>query len=219
MRAAFGDFVVDGDTRQLLRDDMPVHLTPKAYQLLQLLVEAWPRALSKEELQEGLWPSTYVEESNLSVVVAELRATLGDDARQPRYVRTVHGFGYAFAADVRRESGAPRAQAARERGAWWVFSSALQVKLHAGENMVGRELPVDIWLDSSSVSRRHACLHVDGHTLRLEDLGSKNGTWRNGARVTGTVEMADGDELRFGSVVMQLRWAVAAASTETMGPI
>ncbi len=219
MRAAFGKFVVDGDTRQLLRDGEPVHLTPKAYQLLTLLVETWPRALSKEELQEGLWPSTYVDESNLSVVVAELRASLGDDARQPRYVRTVHGFGYAFAADVRREGSGPRARVEKERGAWWLFSSAVQVKLHEGDNLVGRELPVDVWLDSSSVSRRHARLHVAGRTLRLEDLASKNGTWRNAERVTDVVELADGDELRFGSLLMQLRWAVAAASTETMGPI
>ena len=219
MRAAFGEFVVDGDTRQLLRDGNPVHLTPKAYQLLLLLVDTWPRALSKEELQEGLWPSTYVEESNLSVVVAELRASLGDDARQPRYVRTVHGFGYAFAADVRREGSGQRVAVEKERGAWWLCSSAVQVKLHDGENIVGRELPVDVWLDSGSVSRRHACLRLDGRALTLQDLASKNGTWRNGERVTDSVDLADGDELRFGSVQMQLRWAVAAASTEAMSPI
>ena len=73
MRARFGEFVVDFETRQLIRDGRPVHLTPKAYQLLALLVEAQPRALSKEELQQGLWPSTFVDEANLSVVGAELR--------------------------------------------------------------------------------------------------------------------------------------------------
>jgi len=103
MRARFGEFIVDFETRQLLRDTHPIHLTPKAYQLLVLLVEAQPRALSKDELQQGLWPSTFVDEANLSVVVAELRSALGDDARQPRYVRTVHGFGYAFAATVARD--------------------------------------------------------------------------------------------------------------------
>jgi DNA-binding winged helix-turn-helix (wHTH) protein len=107
MRARFGEFIVDFETRQLLRDAHPVHLTPKAYQLLVLLVEAQPRALSKDELQQGLWPSTFVDEANLSVVVAELRSALGDDARQPRYVRTVHGFGYAFAATVARDQPTP----------------------------------------------------------------------------------------------------------------
>ena len=123
MRARFGEFIVDFETRQLLRDAHPVHLTPKAYQLLVLLVEAQPRALSKDELQQGLWPSTFVDEANLSVVVAELRSALGDDARQPRYVRTVHGFGYAFAATVARDQPTP-APGSLRGGAWWLIPRA-----------------------------------------------------------------------------------------------
>src|SRR5215510_7000746 len=120
MRARFGEFIVDLETRQLLRGaDHPIHLTPKAYQLLVLLVEAQPRALSKDELQQGLWPSTFVDEANLSVVVAELRSALGDDARQPRYVRTVHGFGYAFAATVLRDRGVITELPAQS-GSWWL---------------------------------------------------------------------------------------------------
>jgi DNA-binding winged helix-turn-helix (wHTH) protein len=217
MRARFGDFVVDFETRQLLRVASPIHLTPKAYQLLTLLVEAQPRALSKDELQKALWPSTFVDEANLTVIVAELRAALGDDARQPRFVRTVHGFGYAFAAEVVEER---RGEAEfRSSGAWWLYAPGLQIKLQAGENVVGREPPVEVWLDSGSVSRRHARVVVDRQRTSLEDLDSKNGTWVNGRRVEGLVDIADGDELRFGSVVVHLRWAEAAASTETFGPL
>jgi DNA-binding winged helix-turn-helix (wHTH) protein len=218
MRARFGEFVVDLETRQLLRDARPVHLTPKAYQLLGLLVEAQPRALSKDELQHGLWPSTFVDEANLSVVVAELRAALGDDARQPRYVRTVHGFGYAFAADVVRDQPAATPRSS-DRGAWWLHSESHHAKLHDGENNVGRELPTDVWLDSGSVSRRHARIVVEGGTAWIEDLGSKNGTTVNGQRVTARVTLSDGDEVRFGAVLMRLRWAVAAGSTETLGQV
>jgi DNA-binding winged helix-turn-helix (wHTH) protein len=216
MRARFGEFIVDFETRQLLRDAHPVHLTPKAYQLLVLLVEAQPRALSKDELQQGLWPSTFVDEANLSVVVAELRSALGDDARQPRYVRTVHGFGYAFAATVARDQPTP-APGSLRGGAWWLHSESTHAKLQEGDNAVGRELPTDVWLDSGSVSRRHAKIVVEGMTAWLEDLGSKNGTTVNGQKVTTRVKLSDGDEVRFGAVLMRLRWAVAAGSTETLG--
>ncbi len=173
MRARFGEFVVDLDGRQLLRDGHSLHLTPKAYQLLAMLIEAEPRALSKDELQQGLWPSIFVDDANLSVIVAELRAVLGDNARRPRYVRTVHGFGYAFTAEVTRERG--RDVKTPESGAWWLHGDDVQARLAGGENIVGRDLPIDVWLDSGSVSRRHARLVVTGRTVSLEDLGSKNG--------------------------------------------
>ena len=217
MQAHFGEFIVDFETRQLLRQSQPVHLTPKAYQLLALLVEARPRALSKDELQHGLWPSTFVDKANLTVIVAELRAALGDDARRPTYVRTVHGFGYAFAAVTTHTASAQTHQPTP--GAWWLHSDNLHVKLQTGENLVGRELPIDVWLDSASVSRRHARIVIDDAKLFLEDLGSRNGTWVNGRRVEGRQDIADGDELRFGPIVMRLRWTVAARSTEAFEPV
>ena len=218
MRARFGEFVVDFETRQLIRDARPVHLTPKAYQLLALLVEARPRALSKDELQQGLWPSTFVDEANLSVVVAELRAALGDAARQPRFVRTVHGFGYAFEAEVTRAAGLGQSRQS-PAGSWWLHSESVHAGLHEGENLVGRDLPIDVWLDSGGVSRKHARVVVEGESAWVEDLGSKNGTWVNGRKVSGRTEVSDGVEIRFGPVQMWLRWTIPAGSTETIGPM
>jgi DNA-binding winged helix-turn-helix (wHTH) protein len=217
MRTRFGDFAVDLDTRQLFRGTDPVHLTPKAYQLLVLLVEAHPRALSKAELQQGLWPSTIVEEANLSVIVAELRAALDDDARQPWFVRTVHGYGYAFAADVVRDRG--RMPRDRLAGQWWFYADGVQVRLEDGEALVGREPPIAVWLNSGSVSRRHARLVVNGESVSVEDLGSKNGTYVNGRQVTSRTELHDGDTVRFGVITLTLRWTLAPMSTETMGPV
>jgi DNA-binding winged helix-turn-helix (wHTH) protein len=216
MQVTFGPFVVDFQTRQLLRDSQSLHLTPKAYHLLALLVESRPRAISKSELQQSLWPSTFVGEANLTVLVAELRAALGDDARRPTYVRTVFGFGYAFAADI---TDAPVTTAApTASGVWWLHSDIRHIKLHDGDNVVGREMPVDVWLDTPSVSRQHARIVIDGRHSFLEDLGSRNGTWLNGSRVTGRHEMADGDELRFGPIVFRLRWATTSGPTESMTP-
>jgi non-specific serine/threonine protein kinase len=96
VRWTFGDFVLDLDARELLRAGAPVSLSPKAFQLLGTLVEACPRALSKSALQDRLWPGTFVVEKNLTNLVGEIREALGDDAAHPRYIRTVHRFGYAF---------------------------------------------------------------------------------------------------------------------------
>ena len=96
MRWTFGDFVLDLDARELVRAASPVSLSPKAFQLLSILVEACPRALSKTALQDRLWPGTFVVEKNLTNLVGEIREALGDDAAHPRYIRTVHRFGYAF---------------------------------------------------------------------------------------------------------------------------
>jgi predicted ATPase/DNA-binding winged helix-turn-helix (wHTH) protein len=95
-RCAFGDFVIDPGTRELLRAGRPVPLSPKAFQLLGILVESRPRALSKSELQDRLWPGTFVVEKNLTNLVGEIRAALGDAPAHPSFIRTVPRFGYAF---------------------------------------------------------------------------------------------------------------------------
>src|SRR5687768_2559909 len=95
-RVAFGDFVLDFETRELRRGTTPVALSPKAFQLLGLLVENRPKALSKSDLQERLWPGTFVVEKNLTNLIAEIRHALGDAASDPMFVRTIHRFGYAF---------------------------------------------------------------------------------------------------------------------------
>src|SRR6185436_12510804 len=98
MRLRFGPCMLDLDTRQLVRNGREIHLTPKAYALLDALISDRPKVVSKADLQHRLWPDTFVVEANLSALVAEIRTALGDRARAPRYVRTVHGFGYAFCA-------------------------------------------------------------------------------------------------------------------------
>ena len=91
MRIRFGPFVLDVNTRQLTRESGPVHLTRKAFELLVALAVERPNVLSKQVLQQRLWPETFVAEANLSNLIAEIREALGDQARPPRYVRTAHG--------------------------------------------------------------------------------------------------------------------------------
>src|SRR5829696_8807321 len=107
---SFGDFRLDEERRQVLRGDTPLPVEPKAFELLSLLVERQPRALSKAQIHDVLWAGTFVSESALAGLVADLRAVLGDDARRPRFIRTVHGFGYAFCGEA-RDDGQPVAAA------------------------------------------------------------------------------------------------------------
>src|SRR5262245_37297001 len=112
MRVRFGDCVFDSATRELRRAGASVPLTPKAFELLELLLRSRPRALSKDTIHGALWPDTHVSDSSLTRLAAEVRASLGDSARHPQFLRTVYGFGYAFSGDAADES--PDAAPARD---------------------------------------------------------------------------------------------------------
>jgi len=96
MQVSFGGFVLDWDSRELRRGAEPVRLSPKALQLLQILVTERPNALSKVDLQNRLWPDTFVVEKNLANLISEIREALGEDPLDPRFIRTVPRYGYAF---------------------------------------------------------------------------------------------------------------------------
>ena len=207
---SFDSFILDCTTRQLLHRREAVHLSPKAYELLQMLVEAAPRALSKVQLQDRIWPDTFVVEANLQHLIAEIRRALGDDPRHPRYVRTLFGFGYAF------QQPAIRVDAAEQQGVCRLAWDEGRVTLAAGEYTIGRDAAVDVVLDSTTVSRQHARLRISGAAVALEDLGSKNGTFVGDRRVDGVVTLSDGDGLRFGSVAVTIRIGGGAAATATV---
>ena len=117
MKLRLGEMTLDLDARQLVRGADEVHLSPKAFELLKILVENRPRALAKNELHERLWPATFVSEVNLAALIAEIRDALGDDARKPVFVRTAHRFGYAFSGSALET---PRIEPARATFCWLV---------------------------------------------------------------------------------------------------
>ena len=110
MRFSLGEFVLDRSTRQLLCAGVERHLEPKAFELLDLLLDRRPNVVSKTDIQECLWPHSFVAESSLTGLVAQVRQALGDDPRRPRFVRTIHGTGYAFSGEASLEP--PEAPAA-----------------------------------------------------------------------------------------------------------
>jgi DNA-binding winged helix-turn-helix (wHTH) protein len=91
MSLSFGEFELDPARRQLLRAGQPVPLERKDFELLSLLVERRPRALSRAQIRDVVWPGVFISESRLNQAVNQVRRALEDDARRPRFVRTVHG--------------------------------------------------------------------------------------------------------------------------------
>jgi eukaryotic-like serine/threonine-protein kinase len=96
----FGPFRMDLDERVLMRDQETITLSPKAFETLLVLVEHSERVVLKDDLMKTLWPDTFVEESNLSQHIFQLRKALGDKAHDPEYIVTVPGRGYRFALKV-----------------------------------------------------------------------------------------------------------------------
>jgi DNA-binding winged helix-turn-helix (wHTH) protein len=209
----FGPFILDLDTRQLTRQDREIHLEPKAFELLATLCSSRPKVLSKTVLQERLWPGTFVVDANLSNLVAEIRSALGDRARAPAFIRTVHGVGYAFCGTARTDADTTREQS--DLPLCWLEWGQKRFPLSVGEHVIGRDPDVDVRLDASTVSRRHARLVVTPDRAVLEDFGSKNGTARGDERLTSPVELADGDAVRFGALLVTFHTRTSLEETAT----
>ena len=213
MRVEFGDCVFDSLNRELLRGGRPVALSPKAFELLSLLIESRPRPLKQGHLRDALWPNTHVGYTSLARVVSEVRRAVGDPARGAVLIRTVPRFGYAFAGAARGERGAPtRTESCA------LVGDDREYTLATGQSFVGRGPECAVRLHSSQVSRVHAQLTVSGRRATLEDRESKNGTWVNGAKVTAPAELRDGDELLFGTYRLVFRCLGPLASTRTGRP-
>jgi DNA-binding winged helix-turn-helix (wHTH) protein len=205
----FGDCTLDLDARELRRQGESVHVSPKAFELLKLLVENRPRALSKTELLETIWPGVFVSDASLARVVTELREAIGDRARRPHLVRTVHAFGYAFSGEA-VEQDRPAALSA-----FWFVSGARRFDLKVGEQVIGRDSDAGLQLDSPRVSRRHAILLVTDGAVSIEDRESKNGTFLNGERLCARAALRPGDTVRIGPFSLVLHTAGPSRSTET----
>ena len=166
-----------------------------------------------------MWPSTFVEETNLASLVAEIRRALSDNASSPMFIRTIYGFGYRFVATTIEQDVAAR-QRTREAGVeerrWLVFERR-SIPMLPGANVIGRAADAAVQIDSPGMSRYHARVHVAGDEVTLEDMGSKNGTFLNGSRIATASPLADGDEIRLGTTTLTFRTSASETSpTETV---
>ena len=214
MRVVFGECLFDRASRELTCCGAVVHAGPKLLGLLELLLDARPRALTKDEIHQALWGATFVSEATLTSLVAELRAAIGDEARSPRFIRTIHGYGYAFIGDVTVERMRGRDEGALV--ACRIIVGDREIALAAGEHVLGRSGDATILIDDAGVSRHHARITVGAEHATLLDLGSKNGTMLNGSPIEGSVELTDGAVIVLGATALKFKSAKTFGSTETV---
>lgn len=214
MRLTFGACSFDRERRELTRDGSPVHAGPQLLRLLELLIDARPSALTKDEIHRSLWPATFVSDGTLTSLIAELRDAIGDDARSSRLVRTIHGYGYLFSGDIVAEprQDAPTATPAVCR----IIAGDREIGLPPGEHILGRATDAAVFVDDVGVSRHHARIVVTSAGATLEDLGSKNGTMLDGLPIAGRCTLADGAAIVLGSTSLRFRLSSGEASTATV---
>ena len=197
MRVRFAPFTFDSGRRQLLADGREVALSPKAFEVLQLLIEHRPDVVDKQAIATRVWPDTHVSDASLTVVIAEIRKALGDAPDAPKFVRTAHRRGYAFVADVEDTEERPRPIGDAR---FWLVIGEKTLMLPPGETILGRDPGCGAWVNVASVSGRHARLVIRGRTAAIEDLQSTNGTFVRGARIGTRVDLRDGDVVHLGEV-------------------
>lgn len=208
MPVVFEDFVFDADKHELRAGRTPVHIGPKAFRLLEILIASRPKPIRKQQLYEAIWEDTVVDESNLAGLISELRDALGDRPKQSRYIRTVHGFGYAFCADAKDDAAPPRAGTIVFRGTEW--------PLRQGKNVLGRDPSADVQIDDHTVSRKHAIIDIGSDAVIIEDLSSKNGTFLDGEKLTGSAPLSERQAIVLGDAAITFRRANARTSTVTV---
>jgi DNA-binding winged helix-turn-helix (wHTH) protein len=204
----FGVFQLDTIARRLVRGGEEIHLRPKAFALLALLVEAAPRIVPKREIHDHLWPRGAVADATLVAIVKELRRALCDTDPLAPIIRTVHSVGYAL-------NGVVEERVARPTMHWLVAGDYERLPLVDGENVIGRDPQLTVCLNYATVSRRHARIVVSNERAVIEDLGSKNGTSVTGKAALGPVELRDGDRIVFGKVVLTYRHSAVGQATVT----
>ena len=200
-----GDAIFDALRRQLAGPGGRVALSPKEFEFLALLLQNRPRVLSKEEIQDALWPDSLVTETSLSTLVNELRRKIGQRGRNGP-IRTVHGVGYALADE---------GMASSTRDGPRLVRGTAEIVLTGPAVVLGREPGMPGTIDDQSVSRRHARLTWDGTSATLADLGSKNGTFVRGSRIADPVVLEDGDDVRLGLVLLVFRSPRASGDSTT----
>ena len=224
MRVGFGSFVLDSGSRELRKygsdpsrtphpaspEGVPVHLSPKAFDILEILIARRPNVVSKDVLLREVWPGKVVEEANLAIAVGEIRKALGDDPKSPAVVLTVSRRGYRFAADAQDLERASPAGDSYVR--CWLAWNDKTLPLREGENLVGRHPASAVWINAGSVSRTHARILATAAGVTVEDGGSRNGTFVNGKRIAAPHLLADGNTVTFGSEPTTFRqWSDQAA--------
>lgn len=216
--ARFGVFEADLRTRELRRKGIAVALEDQPFTVLAMLLEHAGDLVTRAEIRERLWaPDVFVDfEHALDTAIHKIREVLGDLAENPRFVETLKRRGYRFTAPVEWSGAEKLGPRTLPAGVCRLLWQGQTFPLHEGDNAVGRDPGADVFLDSPSVSRHHACIRVTSAGVTVVDAGSKNGTYVGAHRVAAPVLLDDGDEVRVGRLTLLFRAPSPAGETKTV---
>lgn len=183
-------------------------LEPKMYQLLEVLMQRRPAVVTNQELDELLWPKSYVVRSSLTRLISQLRAALGDTPNNSKFIRTAYKVGYSFCAEV-RSLDAQRRHSVNLALVW----NGQVLLLPEGEHIAGRDAECSLLIDAATVSRRHARITVLSGIATIEDLGSTNGTHVDGVRISSATRFTAGNSITLGTTVLLVKATGGAEPT------
>ena len=209
-----GDWLVEPTLDRISRDGAVLQLRPRAMDVLVCLAMEAGKLAAKRHLIDAVWRTEFVSDHALTQVIAEIRAALGDDARNPIYIENIPRKGYRLVAAVTPvEAAIPQVREVslplRLQG------NGTEYPLTQGSNVIGRTADATVCIDRTEVSRCHARVVVSGTTATVEDLGSKNGTFLNGQRLHQPAVLTDGDEIWIGRSVARFRYLIDGEPTQT----
>ena len=210
----FGDFELDVAAFTLRREGIPVRLEKIPMEVLVLLVAHAGTLVLRDSIHAALWGSdVYLDrDAAINTAMRKIRKALGEDVYRPRFVETVVGKGYRFVGPIVRDAVDPQRQVAAYRLTRGTDAFALQ----DGENLIGRDPDVHVFLDHPSVSRRHARISIAAGRVVLEDLNSRNGTWIDGRGITSPTEVHDGTIIGVGPITLTFVSLSGVGSTRPM---
>ena len=207
VKVHFGMCVFDTQSLQLFKDGHSIALTGKARELLTLLINSRPHALSRAELLDRLWSDSVVPDDAPAILIDELRTAIGASGGDPRWIRVVPGVGYAMAPDVEDQTSG-----AGDGEQWTLTWATRRFSLTPGDNLIGRDPDVAVSIDAQLISRRHARIVVSADGAVIEDLGSKNGTYVGATKLTAPHVLSAGDQIRIGDLTLTVRRTPAQRS-------
>ena len=214
-RFKLGDWLVEPNLNTICRGHETTHLELKVMDLLVFLAHRGPRLITRREIIDGVWGTEFICDNTLTHAISELRTALGDNARDPSYIQTIHRRGYRILAPVTNLEGRALMDPGRPSHCRIVTGSRI-VRLREGINLIGRAPEATVYLDSVWVSREHAqvTVHRSG-TATIEDLDSRNGTFVNGRRLSRAMPLADGDTIYLGKLTDALRFSSGGPQVST----
>ena len=213
-----GEWIVEPQLGRLTRGGTTVSLELKVMDVLLCLAREAGMLVTRQDLIDSVWATEFVSDNTLTHAIAELRSALGDDAKSPSYIETIHRRGYRLLLGA-FEPDETQTAAANRPSCFYIIRGDRNVPLRDGKNLIGRIPWATVTIDSLQVSRRHASIVVDESTALLEDLRSKNGTYLNGRRLDDPAPLTDGDRIALGSYVVVLQVVTKVTTEEGDTPI